>query len=382
MIRSLSLVFAAAVIALAPAWAQVDVSKGGRVNVSLTGLEGKDGGSAALVLKADLQHTLLINVTQNPSDKFVISGTVTGDGLIGKLVDNSSKTEVVNKTYSGGWRSAVHQFADDVTLATTGVQGFATSRVAFVSSATGKKELYVMDMDGGNIKKLTGDGSISASPAWSKDGSMIAYTSYKSGYPDVYVIRLAQSTRTRVAFFPGINSGPSFSPDDQKLALTLSKDGNPEIYVMPVNGGTPDRVTRTRGAETSPSWSPQGDRLVYTSDDRGSAQLFISSAAGGEPERLITNTLFASEPDWSPDGNLIAFTLRMAGKFQIATYDLAKRGTQQITTTGGEDPSWTRNSRHLIYANNGAIYILDTVTKQSAKIENGLANCSEPAVSR
>jgi TolB protein len=195
-------------------------------------------------------------------------------------------------------------------------------------------------------------------------------------------VKLAEKVRERLAFFPGINSGVSFSPDNSTVALTLSKDGNPEIYTMSVGGGAPSRLTRTRGAESSPCWSPDGSQIVYVSDDRGSVQLFVMSSTGGEPERLPTQSSYSSEPDWSPDGKTIAYTARTGGGFQIWTYDLTSRKSAQVSPGSGEDSGWTRNSRHLVYSNNGQLYLLDAVTQKSVRIDNNLTKCSEPAVSR
>lgn len=356
--------------------AQVDVTGTGKVRVTVTPLTGAQGVAATQVLSKDLVRTLLIDVVSNGA-QYTVTGSADANSVTGQLTKDGQS--LVNKTYSGNWRHAVHEFADDITKATTGVDGFATSKVAFISAQTGQKELYVMDIDGANIKQLSQDKTISNGPSWSHDGKMIAYTSYKSGYPDVYLVKLDANTRTRIAFFPGINSGPSFSPDDSKIALTLSKDGNPEIYVMPTNGGTPDRLTRSRGAETSPSWSKDGSQIVYSSDDRGTPQLFLIPAFGGEATRLVTGSAFNTEPTFSPDGTKIAYTLR-AGSFQVGVYDIANRSGQTVSPGIGEDPSWTRNSRHLVYANGGGLFLLDSVTKQSIRLENGLRNCSEPAV--
>jgi TolB protein len=361
--------------------AQVDVV-GGKVRIAVNSLQGPEGAAATQVLSADLKRTLLIDPSAGgKASQYTANGSMTAGSLMGRLVDRNGKA-VVDKTYTGNWRHAAHQFADDITMAATGVPGFATSRVAFISANTGQKELYVMDIDGASVRQMTQDKTISNGPSWSRDGNSIAYTSYKSGYPDVYVIKLATGARTRVAYFPGMNSGPNFSPDGSTLALTLSKDGNPEIYTIPVGGGKPTRLTHTAGTETTPSWSPSGDRLVFSSDDRGSPQLFMMAAGGGEMARIFTNTPYNTKPDWSLDGKTIAYTMRQGGQFQVGVYRIDTKNAQTVTTAGGEDPSWTPNSRHLVYADHGGIYLLDTVTKLSTRLETGLKNCSEPAVTR
>lgn len=368
-------------LSFSPASAQVDVVKG-KPSVTVGAMTGANAAEAAKVLRNDLNRSMMIDLSKGAGSDFTAKGEVNGLGVRGTLVDNKGQ-EVFSQLFQGDWRRATHLFADAVTKAVTGVEGFASARVAFIAASTGHKELYVVDIDGANLQRLTQDKTISNGPAWSQDGSQIAYTSYKQGYPDVYVIDLRTGQRKRVAYFPGINSGPAFSPNGETLALTLSKDGNPEIYTMPAQGGKPTRVTRTRGTETSPSWSPDGERLVYSSDDRGSPQLFVMPKVGaGDPDRVYTNMAFNTEPCWSPDGDKITFTTRVGGQFQVAVYDFKAKQARQITRNGGEDSAWTVNSRHAVYTNKGKLFVLDTETQQALPIETGVGKITEPAVSR
>ena len=276
-------------------------------------------------------------------------------------------------------RAAMHQFADRIVEEITGKPGIASSQLAFISSATGSKEVYIADIDGANARQLTNDKVISLGPKFSPNGETIAYTSYKSHFPDVWIIDLESKKRKRVAFYPGINCQPAFSPDGRTIALTLSKDGNTELYTIDADGGSPQRLTRTRGTEASPSWSPDGSEIAYVSDDRGTPQIYTIPANGGEPTRIKTASPYATDPAWSPDGKKIAYAARVAGRFQIAMTDLASGQTSMLTEQGdSESPSWTRNSRHLVYARNGALYLLDSFTQKSLKINSAPANCAEP----
>jgi TolB protein len=374
-VKSLLLSLSSAALLLlpfAPLHAQVTLNVGTLPEVGI-GLQG-----GAQVLASDLKHTNMLLPAAAGTGRYQVSGTAGAGGVTGTLVDKRSGQTLVSQTFSGG-RAGIHEFADAITKAITGLPGFASSKLAYVAN----KELYYGDIDGYGTRAITHDNVISASPSLSRDGSRLAYTSYKSGYPDVYVINLANGSRNRIAFFPGINSGSSFSPDGSQIALTLSKDGNPEIYTMSADGGSLNRITRTRGSETSPSWSPDGSQLVFCSDDRGSPQLYIaSSQGGGDWDHLVTGNSYCTKPDWSNDGKLIAFTTRIGGEFQIGVYNLASRTAQLVTSSGGENPAWTRDNRHLVYDNDGRLYLLDTVTRQSSPIAASGSGCVEPTASR
>lgn len=355
------------VLLLAPLSAQIVVNPTTlpSVGISLSG--------GAEVLANDLKRTGEVVPGAPNSGEYQASGTAGAGGVTGTLTDKHSGQTLVNQSFAGG-RLGIHQFADAIIQAITGKPGFASSKIAFVSG----RELNYGDIDGFGVRTITHDGVICASPALSRDGSKLAYTSYKSGYPDVYVIDLSSGSRNRIAYFPGINSGPSFSPNGDTVALTLSKDGNPEIYTISSGGGTPTRITSTRGSETSPAWSPDGSQLVFCSDDHGSPQLFIATSGGiGEWDHLATGNSYCTKPDWSPDGKMIAFTTRIGGVFQIAVYSLATRTAKVVTN--GENPAWTRDSRHLVYNTSGhQVQLLDTVTGKSLPIASG----TEPTVSR
>jgi TolB protein len=361
--------------------AQVVITGSGKALVTLENFQVSPEEKNILI--KDLRQSGVIELVALEQARYQVEGSLEDNTLKSRLIEVRQNQVLFNRSYMGSPREMIHQFADDIVQAITGIPGIATTQIAFISKASGAKELYVMNLDGSSIRQITRDRSISGSPSFSPDASQVAYTSYKSGYPDVYVVNLKTGQRNRVAAFPGLNSGATFSPSGNRLALTLSKSGNPEIYTMSSGGGSLVRVTKTRGTEASPSWSPNGDSLVFTSDDRGSPQLYISSAQGGDLKRLNTGFLYATEPVWSPDGKKIAFNARIGGSFQICLYDIQTQQTRQLTkNSNNEDPSWARNSRHLVFSRNGQLVLLDTISLETYEIKTGLSQCTEPSCSK
>lgn len=373
----LSLLGLSSQVLLAAEAPTITVRKSDALNVAFAGIGGSDGAAASAIVRNDLALAGWFALVQPGVASFTVSGTAAGGVLQGKVAKG---TEVVlSKSYSGSPRVAAHQFVDDIVQALTGHKGIATSTLAFVSSRSGRKEVYLADYDGANGRQLTHDNALSVSPALSPNGRRLAYTGYQAGYADIYVIDLSTGARVRLVKFPGTNSGARFSPDGNQLACTVSKDGNPELYVIGLGGGA-RRLTHTRGSESCPAWSPDGGEIIYSCDEGGAPQLYRISSGGGRGRLLSTGFGYCTEPSWSPDGQRLAFNVRSGGGFAVAVMDLNGGGARIVAQ--GENPVWGADSRHLIYSTGSTISLLDVPTGKSTPVVSGLGKVTEPSWSR
>lgn len=354
----------------------VKISKGTAYPISVSPISGADGPTVTKTLSADLALSGYFTSSSASSADFIVSGVSSAGSLEGKVVDHDGKTVVMN-TYSGTPAARAHAFADDIIKTITGSAGFTSGKIAFVATKSGHKEIYTADWNGLNLQRLTTDNNIDVHPSLSPDGRRLAYTGYASGYADIYEVDLATGSRNRIAKFPGTNSGASYAPDNRRIACTLSKDGNPELYVL--SGGA-HRLTHTAGVESSPTWSPDGNEIIYSCDDRGGPQLYRISANGGSGQLISTGHGYCTEPNWSPDGAKVAFNVREGGVFQVAILDLQANTTRVVAS--GENPAWGPDSRHLIFAADGALWLLDVQTGKKSKLLDGLGKITEPTWSR
>ena len=355
----------------------ITVRKSDALNVAFTAIGGSDGALASKVVQNDLTLAGWFALVQPGLASFTVSGTFAGGILQGKVVKGAEV--VLSKNYSGSPRVAAHQFVDDIVQILTGHKGIATSTIAFVSNRSGRKEIYLADYDGSNVRQLTHDNALSVSPALSPNGHRLAYTGYQAGYADIYVVDLATGARVRLVKFPGTNSGARFSPDGNLLACTVSKDGNPELYVVGMGGGA-RRLTHTRGAESCPAWSPDAAEIIYSCDENGAPQLYRISSGGGSGRPVPTGFGYCTEPSWSPDGQRLAFNVRSGGGFSIAVMDLNGGGARIVAP--GENPVWGADSRHVIYSTGCTISLLDVPIGKSFPVISGLGKVTEPTWSR
>jgi TolB protein len=357
----------------------ISVRKGTSQLVEVRGIGGPAGGTAESVLKNDIELSGALSLGDAQTATVSLSGTATAGRFEGIATDKTSGV-VLQKSYTGETRRAVHEFANDLVETLTGQKGIALSKVAFVADRTGHKEIYTCDYDGARTVQLTHDGAISVSPALSPDGRYLAYTGYQSGYADIYLVSLATGARNRIIKYPGTNSGAAFSPTGNLIACTLSKDGNPEIYVTGLNGDSARRLSRGRGVESSPTWSPSGSEIIYSSDERGGPQLFRIPVQGGAGRLLQTGFGYNTQPNWSPDGKKVAFNIRRGG-FEVAILDLDS-GSTRIAVSEGENPVWGLDSRHIIFARGTGLYLFDTVSGRETRLIGDLGQISEPTWSR
>ena len=355
--------------------ATITVRKGDRVSLAVTPLGGSSGDAVTSVLRHDLDLAGWFQLVPEARASYLVGGSASGGALQGKVTDSRGSI-VLAKTYTGSHREVAHQFADDVVETLTSNLGMATTKIAFVATASGSKEIYLADYDGKNSRRLTSDESISVAPSLGPGAAQLVYTGYLGGYPDVYLIDLASGARKKVVSSPGTNSGAAISPDGRGMALTMSKDGNPEIYLTSLRGGSARRLTRTRGVESSPTWSPDGRQLIYSSDEGGRPQLFRIAAGGGASRRVGGGFAYCTDPSWSPDGKKVAYTVRSGGSFSVAVMELGGGGGRIVAS--GQNPVWGRNARHLIYNLGSNLNLLDLQSGRITTIVSGLGKVSEP----
>ncbi|HEY6386285.1 MAG TPA: hypothetical protein VIX91_11445 [Candidatus Acidoferrum sp.] len=279
-------------------------------------------------------------------------------------VANPSAQSVVGKIYRGSptdaqVRKFAHQFADEIiNKLSGGVDSVASTQIAFVSSRTGSKEVWVMDYDGANQHPLTSLRTISLMPRWSPDASRIAFTCYQpvSGVVSAQICMYSMDAAKIISFprFRGTNSAPAWSPDGTQLIFSSSMAGNPELYVTDINGSKPKRLTFSNGGSTSPTWNPKtGQSVVFVSDRGGIPKLYMMNADGTNVVTLdLPDKGYLIDPAWSPNGQLLVFSWRRpSGNYDIYVMEPTSQQIVELTRDEGrnERPSWAPDGRHIVF---------------------------------
>jgi len=304
------------------------------------------------------------------------------------LYDVERMEQIIGIRYTGSeklFRKMIHRFANRVIYRFTGEPGVAETRLAFISRAERRKELFTSDYDGFNPKRITNDRSVVLSPAWSPDGKQILYTTYRTGQPHIYSTDIDTGLSHAVSVRKGLNSAPAWSPDGKRIAFTLSTRGNSDIYLIDANGRGLRRLTYRSSIETSPSWSPDGKKIVYVSDFPGTPQLYIMDVADGKPKRFTFNGSYNADPAWSPKGDKIAYAGLVDESFNIMIKGVKGRLEKQLTlyAGGNEHPSWSPDGRNIAFASTrkggSQIFIMNENGENQIQITNMRGGAYSPS---
>lgn len=289
-----------------------------------------------------------------------------------RLFDVAKKAMIVGKRLIGTQdqnRRVAHRIASHILYHLTGEAGIFESRIIFtstrgLSSGEGaRSEIWIMDFDGYNQRRVTYSDSLKLFPWFGPGDSGIVYTSFINNNADVYRLRLSGGAADKIVASPEVDMTPSISPDGNKVAFASSMNGNMDVYVSGIDGNGVQRLTTSYAIDSSPCWSPDGRQIAFSSSRTGTPQIYIMNADGSNMRRITFEGNYNDGAVWSPDGTMIAYAARRPDSktFDIRIHELITNQTFYVTrdVANDEDPTWSPDGRYIAFTSdrNGSYQI-------------------------
>ncbi len=164
-------------------------------------------------------------------------------------------------------------------------------------------------------------------PSWSPNGAQLVFISpclkrgefYEDSYADasLYMVNVDGTELKQLTTAPGPDYDPAWAPDGKRIAFTSMRDGRKEIYILTIESGVVTRLTNSKGdiENMQPSWSPFGNQIAYTVKRFGAYQVWVMSDTGQSNVQIARSgpQLWDYLPVWGPDGETLLFNQRDLG---------------------------------------------------------------------
>jgi TolB protein len=232
-----------------------------------------------------------------------------------------------------------------------------SGRIAFSAGSHPHEDIYVVNVDGSGLVRLTDDPGADFDPSWSPDGGWIAYRHESGGGDDsaeIYVMNADGSHKRNLTRRPGQDHSPAWSPDGRRIAFASVRGGPlPSIWVMNADGSNQKRMSRRSGEY--PSWSPDGTKIAFDRNTFGPTgwDIWVVNSDGSGAKPLVASRADEKGAAWSPDGKRIAFgsdrgTARGFDRVWVANADGSHE--RRLTRQFGERPAWSPDGASVVFS--------------------------------
>ena len=246
-------------------------------------------------------------------------------------------------------------------------------------------DLWIVDRNGGDARRLTSDVGIETSPFFSPDGTMIAFTGEYDGNEDVYVMRVTGGIPKRLTTHPGADQVVGWTRDGQRIVFRSGRDNYArlvQLYTVGISGGLPERLPLPMAYDGS--YSQDGSHLAYVpftnfreqwNFQRGlkhyrggtASPVWIANMSDSSIEKVPRKDSNDSTPMWM--GDKVYFLSDRDGPVSLYVYDTKTKNVSQALSSNGMDiKSASAGPDAIVYEQFGSIHLFDPATGKETAV--------------
>jgi Tol biopolymer transport system component len=272
------------------------------------------------------------------------------------------------------------------------VSAQTNGRLVYSSDVEGNKEIYSMNPNGTDIRRLTNNPAGDEGAIWSPDGTKIVFKSNRntSGAKNDYDLFIMNADGSNVKaitdFHPSHERGASFLSDGTRITFSSDKDGDFDIYTIKLDGTDLKQVVNATGSQTTTHWHPSGNRIAFSNRTAqglmGISQVMLTT---GVVTSITNNADYHSQiPAWSPDGTKMAFRRDRVDSTtddtEISIMNADGSNQRNLTNNTANDlgPAWSPDGSKIAFSSlrdgNSEIYIMNADGSNQVRITTTTAN--------
>jgi tricorn protease len=248
--------------------------------------------------------------------------------------------------------------------------------------------LWVADVDGHNVRRLTSELDGVSNPLFSPDGSVIAFSAQYEGNTDVYLVPVAGGRPQRLTWHPAADIVRGFTPDGKAVLFSSTRQSftsrYSQLFTVPLTGGMPTLLSIPHGCQGC--YSPDGQQIAYTPlADRSTQWKHYRGGAHSEislyhrddhhVDRIPQPKERANDLDPNWIGGTIYFRSDRNGEYNLFAYDTQAKTVRQLTTHKDFPVlNVAAGAGRLIYERAGYLYLFHPAGGTSTRLKIGVAS--------
>ncbi len=282
----------------------------------------------------------------------------------------------------------------------------SAERIAFAYA----NDLWVANLDGSGVRRLTSHPGVEMFPRFSPDGKWIAFSGEYDGNLDVFVVATEGGVPARLTWHPGEDVALGFTPDGASILFSSQREVYTnryrQLFTVPVGGGVVSKLPIPNAYEAA--YSPDGAFIVYQPlyeafgewkhyrggtasrlllfdtksydvvqipQPAGRANdtdpMWVGSGETGERPHAVRPY---GEGERAPSNGKVYFLSDRAGEFNLFSYDPASKQVAQLTKfTDFPIVGATAGGGKIIFEQAGYLHLFDPSTSNSARLKIGVA---------
>lgn len=236
---------------------------------------------------------------------------------------------------------------------TTGLSG----RIFFSAKIEGFQRILMLDLDSRKIRKVIDGPGNNISPETSPDGKLVAFVSDRDGNREIYLVDWEGSNARRLTTNNYFDDKPVWSPDGTKIAYQselLSPEGSfTNVFSIKIDGGTPSNITRFAGKNTSPDWSPDSNSMLFhTNRYWPGGDICTVGFANRQENCMLKGKSNYDQARWNHAGTALLVAGGELDKPYLSIYDVSAATERLVVSLTGKisDLNWSPDDSHIIFS--------------------------------
>jgi TolB protein len=221
------------------------------------------------------------------------------------------------------------------------------TRLAYVSfeerNGINKPIVYVHTLATGRRAIIANERGSNSAPAWSPDGNRLAVVLTRDGNSQIYIVNADGGGLRRLSRSSGIDTEPTFTPDGKEIFFTSDRGGSAQVYRVAVEGGEARRVTFGGAFNARPQISPDGKSLAYITRREKLFRVAVMELAS-QRETLVSEGPKDDSPSFAPNSKWIIYSSRIGERDVLSAVSIDGKLRTRLSAEGSQvkGPTWGR----------------------------------------